>query len=144
MRTLFVASLALLVPCAEASSQQPDPQPQPGAYAGGTAILAYAPAPAFSAQLLLAPAAAAAAAVPDVPRAPVLDRAEGRRLSVAGGVGGFLVGAVVGGLVACHFNRDSYDVFCAGQNDTKVFVGAVVGGASGAALGSYLFRSRRR
>jgi hypothetical protein len=64
----------------------------------------------------------------------------GRRLSVAGGIGGFVVGAVAGALVACHFNRDDYDVFCAGQNDTKVAVGAVIGGATGAALGAYLFR----
>jgi hypothetical protein len=65
-----------------------------------------------------------------------------RRLSVAGGIGGFVVGAVAGALVACHFNRDDYDVFCAGQNDTKVAVGAVIGGATGAALGAYLFRRR--
>jgi hypothetical protein len=66
----------------------------------------------------------------------------GRRLSVAGGIGGFVVGAVAGALVACHFNRDDYDVFCAGQNDTKVAIGAVIGGATGAALGAYLFRRR--
>jgi hypothetical protein len=66
----------------------------------------------------------------------------GRRLSVGGGIGGFIVGAVAGALVACHFNRDDYDVFCAGQNDTKVAVGAVIGGATGAALGAYLFRRR--
>jgi hypothetical protein len=66
----------------------------------------------------------------------------GRRLSMAGGIGGFVVGAVAGALVACHFNRDSYDVFCAGQNDTKVAVGAVIGGATGAALGAYLFRRK--
>jgi hypothetical protein len=66
----------------------------------------------------------------------------GHRLSVAGGIGGFVVGAVAGALVACHFNRDDYNVFCAGQNDTKVAIGAVIGGATGAALGAYLFRRR--
>jgi hypothetical protein len=64
----------------------------------------------------------------------------GHRLSVAGGIGGFLIGGLAGGLAACHFNRDSYGVFCAGQSDTKLAIGAATGGLAGAALGAWLFR----
>jgi hypothetical protein len=67
----------------------------------------------------------------------------GSRLSVVGGVAGFVLGAAVGTATACHFNRDSYGVYCLGQSDTKLAIGAVLGGAAGGALGAYLFRRSR-
>jgi hypothetical protein len=54
-----------------------------------------------------------------------------RQPSVVGGVVGFVVGAAAGGLVGCAMNRDSYGVFCGGQNDTKVVVSAAIGGIAG-------------
>lgn len=67
----------------------------------------------------------------------------GRKLGVAGGVIGFLLGAAAGGAVACAANRDDYGVFCGGQDDTKLIVGAAVGGVTGAAIGALLFRRER-
>lgn len=67
----------------------------------------------------------------------------GTRLSVLGGVGGFVLGAAVGGALGCAANRDDYGVFCGGQDDTKVYVGAAIGAVAGAALGAYLFRGNR-
>lgn len=72
-----------------------------------------------------------------------LERSRGRRLSVAGGVGGFLLGAAAGGALGCLANRDSYGVYCGGQDDTTVFVGAALGGAAGALLGALIFRRER-
>jgi membrane associated rhomboid family serine protease len=62
---------------------------------------------------------------------------------VVGGVVGFLAGAVLGGVIGCAANRDSYGVFCGGQDDTKVFVGAALGGVAGGAVGALLFRRER-
>lgn len=72
-----------------------------------------------------------------------LEAHRGRKPSVLGGVIGFAVGGVAGGLVGCSLNRDDYGVFCAGQSDTKVFLGAVVGGAVGGAVGALLFSRKR-
>ncbi len=72
-----------------------------------------------------------------------LERHAGQRPSVAGVVAGFVVGLAAGGAVGCALNNDSYGVFCGGQNDTKVFVAAGIGGAAGAALGGLLFRRDR-
>jgi len=63
-----------------------------------------------------------------------------RRYSVAGGIGGFILGGVAGGALGCLANKDDYGVFCGGQDDTKVFVGAALGAAVGAALGAVIFR----
>jgi hypothetical protein len=144
MRILLVVVVALLLPPAQAASQQLPPQSH-ATFAADPARGADAPAAAIIPRAVLIPAAMTIPASPALPFSAADVPQDGRsRLSVAGGVGGFLVGAAVGALVACHFNRDSYDVFCAGQNDTKVAIGAVLGGTAGAALGSYLFRSRRR
>ena len=72
-----------------------------------------------------------------------LERSRGRKLSVAGGVLGFLIGGAGGAALGCLANRDDYGVFCGGQSDTKVVVGAVLGGAAGAALGAIVFRRER-
>lgn len=62
-----------------------------------------------------------------------------RRRSVAGGIGGFLVGGAAGAALACLANEDDYGVYCGGQNDTIVFLGAALGATIGAYLGSRLF-----
>lgn len=67
----------------------------------------------------------------------------GRKPSIVGGVVGFLVGAVAGGALACAANRDDYGVFCGGQDDSKVILGAAVGGVVGAGAGALLFRRER-
>ena len=72
-----------------------------------------------------------------------LEQSRGRKLSVTGGVLGFLVGGAGGAALGCLANRDDYGVFCGGQSDTKVVVGAALGGAAGAALGAILFRRER-
>jgi hypothetical protein len=63
-----------------------------------------------------------------------LERSRGRRASVAGGVVGFVLGAAVGGVVACAANRDSYGVPCIGDNDAVLLLGVGLGGAAGATL----------
>ena len=73
----------------------------------------------------------------------LVEQSRGRKLSVAGGVLGFLVGGAGGTALGCLANRDDYGVFCGGQSDTKVVAGAVLGGAAGAALGAVLFRRER-
>lgn len=72
-----------------------------------------------------------------------VERSQGRKLSVTGGVLGLLVGGAGGAALGCLANRDDYGVFCGGQSDTKVVVGAALGGAAGAALGAILFRRER-
>jgi hypothetical protein len=75
--------------------------------------------------------------------APQTLRAQGsRRYSVAGGIGGFIVGGAAGGALGCLANKDSYGVFCGGQDDTKFVVGAALGAVVGAALGAMIFRHR--
>jgi LytS/YehU family sensor histidine kinase len=56
---------------------------------------------------------------------------------------GLLLGAAAGGVIACTANRDAYGVFCGGQDDTKLVIGAAIGGAAGATLGALLFRRER-
>ena len=63
--------------------------------------------------------------------------------NVAAGIVGFLLGGAAGGLLACTANRDDYGVFCAGQDDSKLIVGAVLGAAVGAAVGALVFRRER-
>ncbi len=67
----------------------------------------------------------------------------GRKPGIAGGVVGLLLGAAAGGVIACTANRDDYGVFCGGQDDTKLVIGAAIGGAAGATLGALLFRRER-
>jgi len=77
---------------------------------------------------------------------PAIQRLElsgGHRPSVAGGIVGLALGVAAGGALGCLANSDSYGVFCAGQKDTKVVGGAVIGGAVGAVLLSWLLRSER-
>ena len=59
------------------------------------------------------------------------------------GVVGAIAFAGIGGVAACAANRDSYGVFCAGQDDTKIVIGAVLGGLVGGTLGALLFRRDR-
>lgn len=72
-----------------------------------------------------------------------VELSRGRRASVAGGIGGFLVGAVLGGVIGCAANRDSYGVFCGGQDDTRVFLSAGLGGVVGGTAGALLPRRER-
>ena len=67
----------------------------------------------------------------------------GRKPGMVGGVVGLLLGATAGGVIACTANRDDYGVFCGGQDDTKLVIGAAIGGAAGAALGALIFRRER-
>jgi hypothetical protein len=72
-----------------------------------------------------------------------LERSQGRKPGIASGVAGLLLGAAAGGFIACTANRDAYGVLCGGQNDTRLVIGAALGGAAGAALGALLFRRER-
>ena len=72
-----------------------------------------------------------------------MEVSRGRKPGIVGGVVGLLVGAAGGGVIACTANRDDYGVFCGGQDDTKLVIGAAIGGAAGAALGALLFRRER-
>jgi hypothetical protein len=101
-----------------------------------------APFQAFTDSTLVFSADAVPRVVPlaDISR---LEWSEGRHLSVLGGVLGLIVGVAAGAAVACDANRDSYGVFCGGQNDTKVVVGSGLGGAAGATAGAFLLRRER-
>ena len=72
-----------------------------------------------------------------------IEQSRGRKPGVAGGVVGLVLGAAAGGALGCLANRDDYGVFCGGQSDTKVVLGAAVGAAGGAVLGAMLFRRER-
>ena len=72
-----------------------------------------------------------------------IERSAGRRRSLPGGIVGFVIGAAAGGAAGCLTNSDDYGVFCGGQSDTKVVVGAALGGIAGAALGAVLFGGER-
>jgi hypothetical protein len=72
-----------------------------------------------------------------------LELSRGRRPNVPLGVAGLVLGAAAGGAVGCLANRDSYGVFCAGQDDTKVIAGAVAGGVVLGAVGALVFRRER-
>jgi hypothetical protein len=69
-----------------------------------------------------------------------LECSDRRSPNLLGGALGFLLGVGLGGVAGCALNNDSYGVFCGGQDDTKVMVGAVLGGTLGAAAGALLFR----
>ena len=73
----------------------------------------------------------------------MLERSAGRRPNVLTGIVGLLTGVAVGGVIGCAANNDDYGVFCGGQDDTKVMVGATAGGLAGAVLGAWLFKRER-
>ena len=73
----------------------------------------------------------------------MVERSAGRRPNIVTGIAGFVAGAAVGGVIGCATNNDDYGVFCGGQDDTKVMVGASVGGVAGAVLGALLFKRDR-
>lgn len=66
----------------------------------------------------------------------------GRKLSVTGGVIGAVVGAAAGVALACLANRDSYGVYCAGQDDAKLVIGGVIGAGVGGFIGAWLLGER--
>jgi hypothetical protein len=72
-----------------------------------------------------------------------VELSRGRKPSIAGGVAGLVLGGAAGGALACMANRDDYGVFCGGQDDSKLIVGAALGGVAGTALGALLFRRER-
>jgi hypothetical protein len=72
-----------------------------------------------------------------------LEASGGRQPGTLAAVAGFVLGASLGGVLGCAVNRDSYGVFCGGQNDTKVALGAGIGGVAGAAAGAFLGRRER-
>jgi hypothetical protein len=72
-----------------------------------------------------------------------LELSTGRSPGLAGGIVGGLLGVGVGGFLGCVANRDSYGVLCGGQDDTKVIVGAALGGLAGGLAGALLFRRER-
>ena len=69
-----------------------------------------------------------------------LEQSLGKKPNATGGIIGALLGLAVGGAAGCLANKDDYGVFCGGQDDTKVIVGAVVGGLAGAAIGALVFK----
>lgn len=69
-----------------------------------------------------------------------MEVSRGKRLNIPVGVVGLVLGGAAGGAVGCLANRDSYGVFCGGQDDTKVIAGAVLGAAVGGVLGAVVFR----
>ena len=73
----------------------------------------------------------------------ILEVSGGRAFNTIGAVIGGVLGAAAGGALGCAANRDSYGVYCGGQSDTKVFVGAALGAAVGAALGGLAFGIER-
>lgn len=83
-------------------------------------------------------------ALSDGGRVLLVERSEGRRRNVGAAIAGAVLGAAVGGVTACHFNRDSYGVFCAGQSDTKIVIGSLIGAAVGATIGAVLFQREER
>ena len=72
-----------------------------------------------------------------------VEASSGRKPSIVAGVVGALLGAGIGGAIGCAANRDSYGVFCGGQSDTKVVVGAVVGGVVLGGAGLLLIQTER-
>jgi hypothetical protein len=77
-----------------------------------------------------------------IPRSTItrLEQSLGKKPNGPGGIIGALLGVAVGGAVGCLANKDDYGVYCAGQDDTKVIVGAVVGGLAGAVVGALVFK----
>jgi membrane associated rhomboid family serine protease len=73
----------------------------------------------------------------------MIEQSAGRKPNVVIGLAGMAVGVAVGGVAGCAVNADSYGVFCGGQDDTKVVLGAAAGGITGALLGALLFKRER-
>lgn len=118
----LLALMALFAPAAAASAQAaPDPTPAMRLRTG------------FAADPLRPETDSPSAAEPVVPRIRI------ERRTLAGGAAGLVLGAAAGAAAGCHFNRDDYGVFCGGQSDTTVFIGAALGAAAGTALGMWLF-----
>ena len=80
-----------------------------------------------------------------IPRSTIqlFERSMGKKPNVGLGIVGLLVGMGVGGALGCLANKDDYGVYCGGQDDTKVIVGAALGGLAGAAAGALLFKSEK-
>jgi hypothetical protein len=144
MRIRFLL-LALLVPLSPAAAQQDitlatasspvDSARSPGA---GAPLVAQ---PLYGTVL---PAAVTAAHLP----APFLatgmvELRQDRELSITGGIVGALLGAAVGGALACLANRDSYGLLCFGDNDTVMVFGVVIGAGVGGWIGATLPRRWR-
>ena len=77
-----------------------------------------------------------------IPRETIakLEQSTGRKANVTTGILGAILGAGIGGALACFANTDDYGVYCGGQDDTKVIIGAVIGGLAGGAAGALLFK----
>lgn len=73
----------------------------------------------------------------------VLERSLGKHPNIAAVVISGIIGAGIGGIVGCAANADSYGVFCGGQNDTKVVVGAGVGAITAAVIGGKMFTKEK-
>ena len=73
----------------------------------------------------------------------MVERSAGRRPNVLTGTVGLIAGAAIGGAIGCAANSDDYGVFCGGQDDTKVVLGATAGGVLGGVLGALLFKRER-
>jgi len=72
-----------------------------------------------------------------------LDQSMGRKPNVPAGIAGLLLGVAAGGALGCLANKDDYGVYCGGQDDTKVIVGATLGGIAGGLIGALLFKTER-
>ena len=77
-----------------------------------------------------------------IPRGTIeqIERSTGKKPNTTLGIVGLLLGMGVGGALGCLANKDDYGVYCGGQDDTKVIVGAALGGLAGAAAGALLFK----
>ncbi|MES2124962.1 MAG: hypothetical protein V4503_09795 [Gemmatimonadota bacterium] len=73
-----------------------------------------------------------------------LEISRGRHSSLPATVLGFFGGAALGGFgLGCLANRDDYGVLCGGQHDTRLVVGAGLGGLLGAFVAQALSRRER-
>ena len=72
-----------------------------------------------------------------------IEQSAGRQPNIPIGIAGLIVGAVAGGAIGCAVNADSYGVFCGGQDDTKVIIGASAGALAGGLAGALLFQRER-
>jgi LytS/YehU family sensor histidine kinase len=72
-----------------------------------------------------------------------IEQSAGRQPNIPVGIAGLLLGAAAGGAIGCAANADSYGVFCGGQDDTKVIIGASAGALAGGLAGALLFRRER-
>ena len=144
MRIRFLL-LALLVPLSPAAAQQDITL----AAASSPADTARSPGTEspFVAQRLYGPVlpAAVAAGYRPVPfqAAGMVELRDNDELSITGGIVGALLGAAVGGALACLANRDSYGLPCFGDNDTVMVFGVVIGAGVGGWIGAVLPRRWR-